>query len=438
MTTRREFLQQSTRLAAGASLGMALPLSVQGHVPPSDQLRTALIGCGGMGLFDLENQLRQPGVTCLGLCDVDQKRLEDAATRIAKLTGQRPPLYQDYRKLLENKDLDIVVIGTPDHWHCLQMVHACEAGKDVYVEKPMANSIGEAALMVQAARRYGRVVQVGQQQRSGPNWQEIVRTVQSGRLGRIRHVRLWGHFDYGMGNPRVPDTTPPDHLDYDQWLGPAPYVPYNASRLHGAWRHQWHYGGGLVTDWGVHLLDIPLWAMQVQGPPRWTNATGGIFVYPDRQIETADTLQVTYAFDTWTLTWEHVGGSQIGLYGRNYGMAFIGESGTLVANRDGWEIIPVMRDKKPLIEALPLQKTAESNHLAHAVNFLDCVKSRQNPACTVEQGYLAALFAHLANISYRTDARVVWDETTHSFGAHEAANALITPVYRKPWTLPKV
>ncbi|TAE50677.1 MAG: gfo/Idh/MocA family oxidoreductase [Bacteroidetes bacterium] len=438
MPTRRQFLGDSSRLALAASIGTLLPLGAQSRTAPSDKVRIALVGCGGMGMGDLENHLKQPGVVCAGLCDVDQKRLESAAARVEKMNGQKPTLYKDFRKLLENKDIDAVIIGTPDHWHCLIMVMACQAGKDVYVEKPMANSIAECEVMVKAARRYGRVVQVGQQQRSGKNWQEIVAFVQSGKLGKIRQVRLFGHFDYGMGAPRIENSTPPSELDYELWLGPAPFSPYNANRLHGVWRHQWHYGGGLLSDWGVHLLDIPLWAMKVEGAPQWVNAAGGIFVYPERQIETADTLNVSYAFEDWTLTWEHIGGSQTGLYNRNYGMAFIGANGTLVANREGWELLPVMRDNKYIMEALPPQKSAESNHEAHAINFLECIKSRKDPACTVEMGYLAAFYAHMGNISYRSGTRLKWDASRQNFGENKAANALITPEYRAPWELPKL
>src|SRR6185312_5768376 len=207
-----------------------------------------------------------PEVECVALCDVDENVLNKRATEVEKMKGKKPKLYKDYRQVLEDKNVNAVIIGTPDHWHCLMAVNACEAGKDVYVEKPLANSIAEADIMVKAARKHNRVVQVGQQQRSGKHWQEIVGIVQSGKLGTIRKIKTWAYFPYGSASPKVPDSPTPAGGDYDMWRGPAPKHAFNENRFHGSWRFFWEQGGGLLTDWGVHLLDVPLWAMKVTTP----------------------------------------------------------------------------------------------------------------------------------------------------------------------------
>ncbi|MEZ4701103.1 MAG: Gfo/Idh/MocA family oxidoreductase [Rhodothermales bacterium] len=351
-------------------------------------------------------------------------------------TGRKPDLHQDFRKILDDPDIDAVIIGTPDHWHALIMVLACQAGKDVYVEKPMANSIAELDLMVRAARHYNRVVQVGQQQRSGEHWQDVVAFVHSGQLGTIRQVRVWGHYDYGRGQERIPNGTPPANLDYNLYLGPAAEQPYNANRLHNGWRHQWSFGGGLLTDWGVHLLDIVLWAMHVDGPPKSVSSVGGIYAYPERAIETPDTLSVLYEMDGYTISWEHFGGIERGLYDRNYGIAFIGNNGTLVVNRAGWEVVPEIRSGAYLIPPFPERAGRPGNHDLHARNFVDAIKSRQDPACTVEMGRNAAFFAHMGNIAYRTGSRLSWDAANNRFAGNPIADGYLKPEYRKPWTWP--
>ncbi len=439
--TRRTFLQRAGQAAAAGLAGVTFPAPLlwkRKPVAPSDTVVIGGIGVNGMGFGDLLNTLQLPDVVCGGLCDVDHNVLEKRAAEVGNKTGTRPPLYRDYRQLLDDQAIDAVIVGTPDHWHCLPMVHACEAGKDVYVEKPIANSIAECDIMVRAARHYERVVQVGQQQRSGKHWQDVVALVQSGKMGKIRHAKAWANFDYAAGLPRVPNTPAPPGVDFDFWLGPAPERPFNIGWFHGDWRFQWDFGGGLMTDWGAHLLDIILWAMQVEGPPKSISAAGGIFVYPDHQIETPDTLSVQYAFDDFVMTWEQNAGIQAGPYGRNYGIAFIGSNGTLVVDREGWQFDPEVKEGRALAEAVPWQRGRGSNHDLHAANFISCVKSRNDPACTVEIGRLIAFYAHAGNIAHRTDSKLVWDETKQQFRDNDAANRLITPVYRDPWKLPAI
>jgi len=431
MITRRTFLSHSAAVAAATSLS---PI-IQACASPNDRIAIALIGCNSMGWFNLTDHLKFSEVECVALCDVDENVLNKRASELEKMTGRKPKLYKDYRKVLEDKSINAVIIGTPDHWHCLMAVNACEAGKDVYVEKPLANSIAEADVMVKAARRYNRVVQVGQQQRSGKHWQDIVAVVKSGKLGTIRKVKTWAYFPYGSGSPKVPDSPVPAGVDYDMWLGPSPKHDFNKNRFHGSWRFFWEQGGGLLTDWGVHLLDIPLLAMDVT-TPKSVSSSGGIYAYPNNAIETADTQAVIYDFGNFLLEWDHVGGNSVGQYGRNYGVAFVGNNGTLVVNREGWEIIPEMDDKKPRMEATPLQEADYKDHEKHVRNFLDCVKSRQQPICDVDFGRNSAVLAHMGNISYRTGNKLLWDNSTRKFVSDDKANALITPTYRAPWKLP--
>ena len=430
-SSRRAFIKSSA--AAALATGPWLRLS---SASPNDTLHVGLIGVRGMGYGDLAGHLRQPNVVCAGLCDVDREALERRAGDVEKATGTRPRVFGDFRSLLDAPDVDAVIVGTPDHWHCLHTAYACEAGKDVYVEKPLANSIAECDAMANIARRHGRIVQVGQQQRSGEAWQEVVEFVRSGKLGDIRLVKVWGFFDYGKGLPRVPDEPAPAHVDFDMWLGPAPDQPYNPSRFHSVWRHQWDFGGGLLTDWGVHLLDIVLWAMDVRQAPRAVSASGGIYAYPDRQIETPDTLAVLYDMGDYSIAYEHFAGLSKGYYDREYGIAFIGNNGTLVVNRAGWEVIAEERDDELLMEPVPFVEGVGSNHERHAINFIEAVRAGKDPICTIEMGRDAAVFAHIGNVAFRTGSRVVWDAESRRFVGNAAANALLRPAYREPWEYP--
>lgn len=431
MITRRTFIARSASFAAATAFS---PL-VKAGISQNDKIAIALIGCNGMGWYNLTDHLKFPEVECAALCDVDENVLNRRAAELETLTGKKAKLYKDYRQVLEDKDIDAVIIGTPDHWHCLMTVDACEAGKDVYVEKPLANSIAEADAMVNAARKYKRVVQVGQQQRSGQHWQDIVGIVQSGKLGTIRKIKTWAYFAYGSARPRVPDSAVPAGVDYDMWLGPSPKHDFNQNRFHGSWRFFWEQGGGLLTDWGVHLLDIPLLAMNVT-TPKSVSSSGGIYAFPNNAIETADTQAVIYDFGHFLLEWDHVGGTNGGQYGRNYGVAFVGNNGTLVVNREGWEIIPEMEEDKPRMEATPLQPADHQDHEKHVRNFIDCLKSRAQPICDVDFGRNSAVLAHMGNISYRTGNKLWWDDSKRKFKGDKKANTLITPDYRSPWKFP--
>ena len=435
--TRREFLEKSATLGAGLTLSPLMVRLAAKPVGANDKIHLGLIGCRSQGFANLQAFLRNPEVDCIALCDVDRNILEQRAADTEKLQGKKVPhLYKDWRKLIDNRQVDVVIIGTPDHWHCLQLVAACQAGKDVYCEKPLGNSIEECNIMVRAAEKYNRVVQVGQWQRSDPHWQDAMVFVHSGKLGKIRTVRVFSYQGWCPSIPVQSDQPVPEGVDYDMWLGPAPLRPFNPNRFHFTFRWFWDYAGGLMTDWGVHLLDYALFGMNVTAPDS-IMASGGKFGYPDDACETPDTLQTIYTFKDFTVLWDHAIGINDGAYGRTHGLGFVGENGTLVVDRGGWEVIPEKVGGAMRMEPVPLQKKYGEGGLSlHVKNHLECIKSR-NPHCnaSIQIGAHIAKFAHLGNIAYRTGKKLSWDGTTF----HDAeADAFLCKPYRAPWKLPEV
>lgn len=435
MVTRRDFLK---KMGALAMAGAVSPSLVNAKSPKAsvmganDRINIGLIGCRSMGWTDLLNAINVPGVECVALCDIDKNILDSRAAELTKNKGKKPEIYGDYRKLLERKDIDAVLIGTPDHWHCLQLVDACAAGKDVYVQKPIANSIAECDMMAKAAKHYNRVVSVGQQQRSAKLWIEMKKFVDSGQLGHISRVNVWANFRYAAILNPAKDSEVPAHIDFDMWLGPAPERTYNASRHHGSWRMFWDYGGGLLTDWGVHLLDMALWGMKVDRMPNRVMATGGNWAYPDNFAETFDTMSVIYEFDDFVMTWNNTT-IESGPYGKNYGVEFVGTNGTLVANREGWEVYPLQGK----CEAAKCTPDYQDLPLHHA-DFYNCMRTRNmQTACTIDNGAMCAKYAHLGNISARVGSALVYDNDKQRFDNKEA-NKLIKPTYRKGWEFPKL
>jgi predicted dehydrogenase len=442
MHDRRKFIIDSSKALAGAVLTAAMPIenlfAQAKKVGANDKIQIGLIGCKGMGWNNLKAHLKLPAVECIALCDVDDSVLTQRAAEFETMTGKKPQLYKDFRKLLENKDIHAVIIATPDHWHCLMTVMACQAGKDVYVEKPLANSIGECMSMVEAKQKYNRVVQVGQWQRSNQHWKDATDYVKSGKLGKIRMAKAWMYNGNKGAVPVVPDEAVPAGVDYDMWLGPAPSRPFNKNRFHFTFRWYWDYAGGLMTDWGVHLIDMALLGMNAKAP-KSVMSLGGKFAYPDDAMETPDTQTAVYEFNDFSLTWEHTIGIGNAPYGRQHGVAFAGSLGTLVVDREQWMVIPETDGKHYKTEYLPIQKTVDNGLELHAANFIDCLKDRtKTPNCSIETAANTATVAHLGNIAYRTGKRVFWDDQKKLFINDPAANALVKPTYRTPWKFPVV
>lgn len=436
---RRDFIQKGSIISAGGLALGTIPASLKAStriLGANDRINIGVIGVKGMGMSNLKSFLKNDGVECVAICDVDRNILEQRASETKEIQGKIPELFGDYRKMLERKDLDAVIIGTPDHWHCLPMVEACQSGLDVYVEKPMANSIQEVDLMISAQKRYKSVVQVGQWQRSDPHWKSAVDFVQSGKLGKIRTVKAWIYVDWKGGIPVVPDEPVPEGVDYDFWLGPAPKRPFNKHRFHFNFRWFWDYAGGLMTDWGVHLLDYALYGMN-QYVPNSVMSTGGKYAFPDDARETPDTQFAIYEFDDFGLVWESTIGIGQGIYGRNHGVAYIGELGSLVVNRQGWEVIPENLKGKPMMEAVPLTGRKGASGLdLHVQDFLGCMKSREVPNASVEIGGHIARIAHLGNIALRTGHKIFWDNGM--IIGDEEAKAYTQASYRAPWKLPTI
>ena len=413
----------TTDLLGGVSKTAAQPKS-------KDKVKIAYVGIGNRGQQIIEDFARTGMVEVVALCDVD---LDGKQTQ--KVQGMYPKAkkFRDFREMFDKagNEFDAVAIAIPDHTHFPVSMLALAEGKHVYVEKPIANSIAECDAMVKAAERYERVVQVGQQQRSGEHWSDMKRFIDGGTLGKIARVDVWANFTYGALGKPVMDTPVPEGVDFDMWLGPAPERTFNAQRFHGSWRMFWDYGGGLLTDWGVHLLDMALWGMNVSGMPKRVMASGGRWAYPENVPETFDTLSVVYEYDNFQIRWSNLAGTETGPYNRNYGLAFQGTNGTLVINREGWEVIPDGKKMEPFVG-----KADFNDHRKHVDNFLECVKSRFfDTACTIQNGSLCAKYAHLGNISARTGETLCYNDAKHTFKNKEA-DRLIRPDYRSPWRFP--
>ena len=438
---RRKFIHSTAWATAGAGIASAFPVNLFAQVPnkiaPSDVINIGLIGCKGMGWSNLMSMLKLPEVRCIALCDVDETILESRKAELQK-NNIHPAVYTDYRKLLDNKAVNAVIIATPDHWHCLQVVDACRAGKDVFTEKPLSNSIGEASLMVAAAHTHNRMVQVNQWQRSQQHFKDAIAYVHSGKLGKITMTKTWMYRANTQPLPPVPNEPVPSGVHYDMWLGPAEKRPFNRNRFHYEFRWFWDYAGGLMTDWGVHLIDMVLMGMKVDAPKSIV-ATGGKHVFPDDARETPDTQTVIYDYGHFLMTWEHSMGSGSGNFGLGHGIAFFGENGILVLNRGGWEVKPAMVNNAPKIEAVDWKPSVDRGLDKHTENFIQVMKSRNKSAlhCTIEDGARVAVNSHMGNIAQRTGEKIFWDAPKNTFHSRKA-DRLIKPDYHNGWKLPKV
>ena len=436
-TSRRTFVKT---LAAGTALSaLSVPAASYARiVGANERVGVGVIGMGRVARGHLERLLEMPeAAQVVALSDVYEPNL-----RWGVQQATQAKTYADFRKLLEHPDLDAVVVATPDHWHALPTVLACEAGKDVYVEKPTAVTVGESRKMVEAAQRTGRTVQVGTQQRSGAQFQKAAEIVQSGALGPISFVRTWNYsnqYPDGIGNP--PDSEPVPGLDWEMWLGPAPDVPFNINRFgvvvdeDGAYqrwssfRWFWDYAGGMMTDWGVHLLDIALWAMDVLYPET-ISAAGGKFHLKDNR-ETPDTLMVTYQYPNFVCTYENRTCNGRPLEGAGYGTMFHGTNGTLFVNRGYLEVVP---ERGSSLEPLRMEAPG-GDHAAHIGNFLRAITSGEPLRCDMETGHYSSAVAMLGNVAYRTGRMITWDGEAEKAQADAEVDRLTAVRYRDPWTL---
>src|SRR6266700_773244 len=451
---RRQFIKRMVQAGAVVS---ASALSADRVAGANERVRVGLIGCGGRGMLVARLMRDVPDVEFAAVCDLYPPHL----ARGKEWAGSSVKNYKDFRRLLEQKDVDAVLIATPDHWHAIPAVLACQAGKDVYVEKPLAHTIKEGRAMVEAARRSSRIVQAGTQHRSAPHFREVARIIQSGELGPVHFVRVWNYLNMSPGGiGRAPDSSPPEGLDWDFYLGPAPYVPFNRNRFLVTYRWFWDYAGGMATDYGTHRFDSVLQVMGADAPASVT-ASGGRYALKDG-AETPDVLQITYEFPGYVLSYEAsmLNGHGCGgrTPGRNYyltrgkddrphGMAFYGTNGALFADRVGFEIYPEPQGESGPgaadLSASPSggyrmeRKGAQGEDATslHVRNFIECVRSRQTPVADVEIGHRAATVAHLGNIAYRAGRKIRWDAAREEIMGDSEASALLARKARKPWDL---
>ncbi len=429
-TGRRQFL----KTAGGAALTSALFTGkIRGA---NDKVNVAFIGTGRMGSGNIGYAAKVPGFQIVAVCDVYQPALERAQAEARRLGFEGVKAVKDFREILADKSIDAVSIATPDHWHAYLTVEACKAGKDVWVEKPACVYVEEGPKMVEAARKYKRVVQAGTMQRSGGFFQKAREIVKSGDLGDITFCRTFqagSTLKDGFGNP--PDSEPPAGLDWDLWLGPAPKRPFNANRWGvgedrwSTFRYFWDYAGGAMTDWGVHLLDIVQFAFD-EVMPVSVAAQGGKFYVTDN-TETPDTMLVTYRYPAFVGSYESRTANPFPMYGNTYGTSFHGTKATLMVNRGGYWIFPNEKGKEPVAET---SKELSEMNVHHWNNFLECLRSRQKPISDIETCVRTTTSCLLANIALRHGMTLDWDDKAFTVKQHDAKQYLKAK-YRSPWKL---
>ncbi|MCC7475866.1 MAG: Gfo/Idh/MocA family oxidoreductase [Pirellulales bacterium] len=442
--SRRRFVQQAA-VATGLAATRGATAKVLGS---NDRIRLGVIGVGNRGDQLLDAFLPHKDAQVVALCDVYEPYLLAAQQKV----GGKPALYRDYRKLLDQQDIDAVIIATPDHWHALQCVEACRAGKDVYVEKPLSLTIAEGREMVRVAKETSRVSQVGLHRRSSRVIREAVERIQKGEIGRVTTVHSF-HFTnetpMGIGNP--PDCDPPADLDWDLWLGPAPKVPYNPNRCLYKFRWFRDYSGGQLTNQGTHYLDVVQWALQ-QDAPKSVFAIGGKYAVNDNR-EIPDTLEVVWQYDGPSLVTfsQHNANATRGVR-RNWELAFHGTEGTLGFGNNGYELIPESVRTKSLPALSPIDRAGNhadgravreagkslevpgsSSTKDHARNFLDCIKSRAATNCPLEVGHRSSTATLLANIALEVGRPIHWNAETERIDGDHQANSLLARAYREPW-----
>ncbi len=431
--TRRQFIGTTSAAAAGLGLNLAFsPRSFAQSKGANDKVVFGLIGCGGMGRDNMRRFMGLNGVEIAAVCDVDQAHMDQAAEDVVKAGRRAPKKIKDFRRLLEEKEITAVIIGTPDHWHAIPFIAACEAGKDIYCEKPISHSFVEAKAMRNAAKHFKTVVQVGTWQRGMKHFQDAIDFVRSGKMGDINMCRAWIVNAADKPNSNIGKQSPqnaPAELDWDMWLGPARKVGYQPNRCHNNWRWFFDYGGGLMTDWGVHMMDIGFLALQNTDPISVASA-GGIFTTRDDR-DTPDTLLATYKFPKFLMTWEHRFNNGRGLDGgENHGVEFIGTNGSLIVDRGGYKYFP---EKENAVQPPPLNRL-ESTHWQE---FLDCVKSRKTPRSGIESMAKTTMLCHLGNIALQSGKTLRWDAKKQDVENHGDVKNCISyeREYRNPWKL---
>ena len=445
---RRSFLR------AGAALALSGPHALRAHPAFAagwqEGLRVGLIGCGWYGKTDLFRLLQVAPVEVVSLCDVDANLLQGAAAMVAERQRSRatPRTFSDYREMLSQRNLDVALVVTPDHWHALPAIEAMQAGADVWVQKPISVDVVEGQAMVAAARKYGRVVQVGTQRRSTAHIAEARELVRSGRLGKVGLVETYSYYHMrSRDNP--PDTPPPPHLDWEMWTGPAPMRPYNRIVHPRGWRNFIEYGNGILGDMCIHMLDMARWMLDL-GWPRSVASVGGILVHTESKANVPDTQTATFDFDDVNIVWQHRTWGHPVDADYPWGATFYGERGTLKVSVNGFDFTPQARDEEPIhrevrmeLDEYPEDRTEQDleRHVApairaHFLDFLQAIRTRGRPVSDIEEGHISTASCILANHALALGRTLHWDPVAQRVIDDEEANRLLARPYRAPWVHP--
>jgi predicted dehydrogenase len=436
---RRQFLKSTAAAFAASAL-----------YADQKPRRVGLIGTGWYGKTDLFRLIQVAPVEVVSLCDVDSKMLSDAAdmTAARQVSRKRPRTYSDYRAMLKERDLEIVLIATPDHWHALTMIEAVKSGADLYCQKPISADIREGQAMLAAAREHNRVVQIGTQRRSTPHLVEARdQIIREGKLGKIGLVEIYCYYHMrASGNP--PDMPPPPNLDYEMWTGPAPMRPYNQWVHPRGWRAFMEYGNGIVGDMCVHMLDMTRWMMDL-GWPKSVSSSGGILVDKASKANISDTQSATFDFGDVKVVWQHRSWGQSPDPKYDWGATFYGDKGTLKASVYSYDFTPasggqpIHKDVTYEYEQFPEDRTEKDleRHVAPAIryhmkNLLASIDARSKPVADIEQGYISTSSCILANLSMDLGRTLVWDQAAGQIAGDAEANARLARPYRAPWKHP--
>jgi predicted dehydrogenase len=416
---RRRFLQTSAASVAALSALTAARAADK----PNEKIRLAVLGVNGRGRALVQGFSSFEGAEVVAICDPDENVVPKALKAVDKRQKREPKFVKDLRHVFDDRDINAVAIATPDHWHALAAIWACQAGKHVYVEKPISHNLIEGRRMVEAARKYDRVVQVGTQRRSGAHFQSAAEFVRGGNLGKVPFVRTW----IAGNRPSIghkADTTAPAGVDYDLWLGPAPQRPFNPNRFHYTWHWHWDYGTSEIGNNGVHAVDVARMMLGLDVPITITTGGGKLFYDDDRQMP--DTQVAVFDFPGTTLMWEHRIWSKTGLAGEPFGIMLYGEKGTLLFDKKGWHVE----------DGVTASDKAAEIERPHLRNFLDCVREQKRPNADIEEGHKSTRLCHLANIADRVGRRLTFDAATETLRGDSAANDLLGRTYRAPFVLP--
>lgn len=443
---RRTFLKASSAVAFWSQSQRAMA-----ELAAEQTKRVGLVGCGWYGKCDLLRLVQVAPVEVVSLCDVDQKMLGEAADIVAtrQASKKKPRQYADYRKMLAEKDLDIVLVATPDHWHALPMIAAVEAGADVYVQKPIGVDVVEGQAMLAAARKHKRVVQVGTQRRSTPHLIEARDTIlREGKLGKIGHVEIYCYY-HMRTRENPPDIQPPEYFDYEMWTGPAPMRPYNKLVHPRSWRAFTEYGNGIVGDMCIHMFDMVRWMMDL-GWPRRISSSGGILVDKASKANISDTQTATFDYGDLSVVWQHRTWGSTPDPAYPWGATFYGDKGTLKASVQGYDFLPagggkpVHRDVTYELEQYPEDKTEKDleTHVAPAIrrhmqDFLTAIANRSKPVADIEQGHISSASCILANLAMQTGRTIEWDAAKQLAVGDDKLNQLLRRPYRGPWVHPE-